>query len=360
MRAPTLAELASRGHENNFDLVRLVAALAVIVSHSFSLAVSQGEPLARLTGGALSIGEIAVDIFFLTSGFLVTGSLFSRRDLFAFIASRLLRIYPGLIVMVILTVTLAGLFAPAGFFVHPDTIHYITATAFLWFPKLTYFHLPGFFELNPWPVAVNGSLHTLPFELRMYGVLAALWLAASLHKRSRLTLMAAGIVGLAVAGAAMRVALPDGQMSRFVFMFFTGGTFFVLRARIRLHGGLAVACAVAVVVSVCNRHMFFVAYNLLLGYALFSLSYLPKLWRPTSDVSYGTYIYAFPIQQCIAMLIPGVTWYAMSGFAIPSVLLLAWLSWHFVEKPAMRLKKHFGWLPSPDLRTRQPEPVSSR
>lgn len=335
----TLGTLSDRGHANNFNLIRLLAALLVIVSHSFSLAFSSGEPLSRLTGGAISLGDLAVDLFFLTSGFLVTKSLLTRADLLEFVAARALRIYPGLIVMVAVTIAVAALVSPPGFLLHPDTLRYFASTALLWFPKLTNFQLPGLFVSNHWPIAVNGSLHTLPFELRMYGVLVALWLVASLRKRHRPTIMSVAIVALAIAGAVMRVLLPEGQLSRFVFMFFTGASYFVLRGWIRIHGGLATALLVIIVVSAVSRPMFFVIYNLLLGYVLFAASYLPKVWRPRSDVSYGTYIYAFPVQQTIAALIPSVSWWFMTVIAIPVVLIFAYASWHLVEKPAMRAKR---------------------
>ena len=68
------------GHDNNFNLLRFVAASAVLVSHSFALATGdpRTEPLRRLLG--LSLGDIAVSAFFATSGFLVTGSLLSKQN----------------------------------------------------------------------------------------------------------------------------------------------------------------------------------------------------------------------------------------------------------------------------------------
>ena len=90
------------GRDNNFNLIRIIAALAVLVTHSFALATgtSAAEPFQKTLG--MTIGSIAVDIFFITSGFLVTGSLLTRKsfiDFIEFVWARVLRIFPALLVM---------------------------------------------------------------------------------------------------------------------------------------------------------------------------------------------------------------------------------------------------------------------
>src|SRR5487761_1170379 len=100
---------AARGRDNNFNLLRFLAAFAVLISHSFSLAtgVSDAEPLRAAYG--LTWGDIAVDVFFVTSGFLVTASLLKRRSATAFVWARVLRIFPALWLMLFLTVFGMGL-----------------------------------------------------------------------------------------------------------------------------------------------------------------------------------------------------------------------------------------------------------
>jgi peptidoglycan/LPS O-acetylase OafA/YrhL len=142
----------------------------VLVSHSFTLSTGdpEVEPFVREIG--LTLGTIAVDIFFVTSGFLVTGSLLARNNIIEFFAARALRIYPGLWVSQILTVLVVGFWftneRPPAFFSQWDTWHYLIKNC-------TLFHdvvltLPGAFETAPYPTGgVNASLWTLPIELRM-------------------------------------------------------------------------------------------------------------------------------------------------------------------------------------------------
>ena len=94
----------NNGRDNNFNLIRVIAALAVLVTHSFALVMGSGdfEPLRKIVG--ISFGQVAVDIFFVTSGFLVTSSLLKRKSTVEFVWARVLRIYPALWMMLVLTV----------------------------------------------------------------------------------------------------------------------------------------------------------------------------------------------------------------------------------------------------------------
>lgn len=94
-------------HENNFNLLRALAAFLVLFSHSYALTgSSSSEPLRMLLG--MTFGSVAVDVFFVISGFLVCGSLLRRQSAIEFMKGRLLRIFPALLVMVGLTVLLLG------------------------------------------------------------------------------------------------------------------------------------------------------------------------------------------------------------------------------------------------------------
>src|SRR5262245_26850553 len=175
---PRLADLA-HGRDNNFQLLRLLAAAFVVLFHSFALTGRwTQEPLWRIAS-ELNFGALGVKIFFVISGFLVTQSWLARHSVVPFVAARALRIYPALVAATIVTIVLSGVSSSlswAAFLSDPITIDYAWRVALGW--DMVY-RLPGAFPTNPFPHDVNGSLWTLPIELRLY-----------------LGLLIAGVVGL--------------------------------------------------------------------------------------------------------------------------------------------------------------------
>lgn len=120
------------------------------------------------------MGGIAVDVFFITSGFLITYSFFSRNNIIAFIWARILRIYPALFVAIVFCVFVVGLFFTTNtisdYLFDPQTFKFFRRNVTL-FSGVKY-ELPGVFTDNPYMNAVNGSLWTLPYEIKMYTYLA--------------------------------------------------------------------------------------------------------------------------------------------------------------------------------------------
>lgn len=342
-----LSDLAN-GRDNNFNLIRLIAACGVLVTHSYALVglPPLSEPLRGLVG--ISFGTVAVDAFFVTSGFLVTGSLLARRSLADFLVARVLRVYPALIAVVLL---MAFVMAPAlTTLAVTDLLRNAEWRGFL-FDNLTLlggaaFYLPGVFETNPFPRAVNASLWTLPYEVWMYLALFAIGLAASLARdrvRAIGVLVGLTAVGTVIAHLANHFAIGHSEhTTRLCLMFFTGAALQVGKQWVRLSAGLFIAAALLVGIAALRAETFFVAYHLLLPYLLIWLAYVPgggvRAYNRLGDYSYGTYLYAFPVQQVLAAQVPGIGLIGMLGAALAISLVLAVLSWHGLEKRALRLK----------------------
>jgi len=159
---------------NNFNLIRFIAAVLVLFSHSFALVlgVADTEPLVVLVG--MTAGTIAVDVFFIASGFLITSSYVARNNLLTFFWARLLRIYPALIISVLFCVFVLGpLFTKNNlddYLSDSQTYRYLVKNAILFFG--VEYRLPGVFLDLPYAAIVNGSLWTLPYEVRLYVILA--------------------------------------------------------------------------------------------------------------------------------------------------------------------------------------------
>ena len=337
--------------DNNFNLIRFLAAVAVLFSHSYLLASGDEylDPVFRATGW--TAGMHAVDIFFVTSGFLIMSSLVRNPSPVHFIKARVLRIYPALIVAVLFCAFVVG-----PLFTKLALMDYLSNGQVYWFalanamlePFPIQYTLPGVFGGQPYPNDVNGSLWTLPHEIKAYvGTGLLFFTLMLLPKRDKLFPLAFfAATALVIAYYGYRIWQADGLAHDYVrlYVFFmVGGCFFILRERIVLSialAGLLFVAAVACFLLLKNNIAWNMAWLILLPYVLFCLAYLPagplRRFNALGDYSYGIYIYAFPVQQMVVALRPGVSPIQMSLAALPVVLVIAVLSWHFIEKPSLK------------------------
>ena len=343
-----LSEAAAlSGRRNNFNFVRLIAALSVLISHSFALSTGDeaNEPLARFLG--INLGSLAVVVFFITSGFLVGGSLLLRGEPGRFLVARIMRIYPALIVVIVLTSLLVGPIVSTlplhRYFASSATYQYLVSNITAVFN--IEMNLPEVFSSNPFRGTVNGALWTLRYELWMYGLLLVAWLVTAAHGFNRA--FAALIFCFIAVGTARYWRHPElvpsafsvpGKLGWLTPMFFLGVAIYLLRNWIRLHWSGVVLVGISLVASALIGPVFFKAvYPLCLAYLVMFVVYaLPVIeWTQHRDYSYGLYIYAFLVQQLLAWFIPGVSPVAMSALAVPLALICAVASWHLVEKPSL-------------------------
>lgn len=340
----------TQGKNNNFNLIRIVAAFAVLLGHSFAL-LARSEPLAQSLG--MSIGSIAVDIFFITSGFLVTRSLLVRQSIAEYALSRILRIYPALLVMLILTVFCLGPF----FTSNSLSVYFSNTGIYSYFLKCitlvtgVAFYLPGVFESNPFKGAVNGSLWSMVYEIKMYIILSLFWIVFNFNRANRIKLFNYFVVASSiVAGILVLIQyfnnLGESHFVRLYFMFFIGAAFWVLREYINLSSKTFWLFFVALVLSpFINKDVFFTTYLLTIAYILFFLTYVPaghiRKYNAVGDYSYGVYIYAFPLQQSIVALFPKISVSLLIFTAAVLSLIFAVISWHIFEKPSLNFKKKY-------------------
>lgn len=343
-----LLSAKSGARDNNFNLLRFLAAFAVMASHSTVLATGNaGLQLGRRTLG-MSPGDIGVDVFFVVSGFLVTGSLFRRPRLGEFICARLLRIYPALLAMILVCVTLLG--ATLGelpyreFIGSKGTLRFIEKNLVL--VQGVQLSLPGVFRLLPWKSVVNGSLWTMTYELRCYLALAAGWglLAFTGGRRRAILPWVAALV------AAVSLAIHLETVRRGVFypfprlhlMFATGVLMRALEHRIRLDWRILATLAAVGALCSLDRTAWQFAYPFILPYSALYLAYVPSGpllgFNRVGDASYGLYIYSFPIQQSVVQLHPGLSPTELTLRTAMVVLPLSFASWHLLESRILDTK----------------------
>ena len=323
---------------NNFNLIRLVAALMVIYGHAGAI-TGHGPPDAFLEYFQYRfIGYAAVDIFFVTSGFLVTASALSGRPLSYFIASRTLRIYPALIVCVCLLVFVLGpLVSDAPRYWNRQT------WSFFWMNATAYSNvldLPGVFD-QAVVHAVDGSLWSLCIEVRLY---VCVLVAAVLGVFGRKVLFNALGVALLLAGwlrpSLYAPTLGAEQPVHVAMMFVVGSMLWMNRFHIPVRASLTVAIIAAALLT-RGTDLFGYVYQVAVPYLVFAAAFAPGLrfFDRVGDYSYGVYLYGWPCQQLALMALGyASTNWQNTLFASAMALGLAMCSWHFVEKPAMRLK----------------------
>ena len=332
---------------NNFDFLRFVAASLVLYSHCFALTGMGGhEPLTRLTHGDYVFAGLAVRVFFVISGYLVMQSWLRRPRLVAFAGARCLRIFPGLAVALAYCVAVGSSVTSlsfADYWSNPQTY------GFFW-RNLTLqveFFLPGVFERNVFPGAVNGSLWSLYFEFRAYLVVALLGLVGAYRRRWLGTLAWLAMASLIffwreVWGVEVEQDWPVIN----AFGCFVGGALVALYPETRrVLGAIAAIAAIAVVPTLGERFADVAIDALLvtgtLWFAHCRVPALPRFGR-YGDFSYGVFIYAFPTQQLIASMTDMRSPYLMLAVSFPATLLLAGLSWHLIERPSLSLKRYLG------------------
>lgn len=342
----SLADGASQ-RDNNFNLMRLFAAWLVIYGHSYAVTASPGPDLIQQVVQIRFAGAVAVDMFFLISGFLIAAS-FERNRLRDYLAARALRIFPALIVCVSLSVFVLGalLTTSPDYWQSSQTWKYLLRNITL--DKAQYF-LPGVFEDLP-NKAINGSIWSLPVEFRLYLLLAVLGMARLLRGWRYNTL---AVIGLVAGFMFIDVAsLPPWKASNlWCLAFFATGVFaWVNRARIPLAWPLLVV-ALGAAAAMRGTTYFHIAYFVALSYTTFFVAYVPKLPRIRHhDISYGLYLYGWPSQQLVLHFAPGSGPLFNTFWATLLAGTLAALSWRFVERPALRFKRRRAPAPvAPDV-----------
>ncbi|WP_159083858.1 acyltransferase family protein [Nocardioides terrigena] len=329
--------------DNNFDVLRLVAAWSVLVSHSFAL-LGLAEPLAVF---GTTLGNVAVLVFFAVSGLLIRRSWEHDPRSRDFWTKRALRLLPALFTVAVVTAFVLGpavtKLSGADYFSSWETwIYPVRVTALYTFGA----PLPGVFEDNLYP-GVNGPLWSLPVEVFAYFCLFVLGISGLLARRLVVTIVAGA--SLVWAGWWVTVTSEAVGATYVIAAFAVGAAAYSWREQIVLWWPAAVALVpICVLAGLGPDPLRVVIWTVAAVYLSYWFAYaVPVIGRPLvryGDASYGVYIWAFPIQQTLVQAGVDNPWVVMA-VSTPIVWVLAIASWRLIERPALRRK------PRPTRRT---------
>lgn len=328
---------------NNLDIFRLIAAFMVIYGHAFAIAPQAGKfDLISLWIGFGYSGSLAVIIFFFISGLVVANSLMEKKSVIHFLISRVFRIFPALILVVL----------GSGFFIGPLVTNlgvseylsnhllykYIVGNILL----DTSYALPGVFENNKYPSVVNGSLWTLPYEMAAYLGLVAIFMLGGF--RSKIFSIAIFLIFFADPFLDGKLIFTwqtqNAEVDFLIPSFALGVIVAIFKDELEVDGRFVIGLLLIYFLFRKASYAFVLLHLSIFAFVLWlsAKNWMKKL-KPKIDLSYGVYLWGFPVQQVFAHYIPNSGIFLNQILSIVVALVCAWISWHLVEEKSIAMGK---------------------
>ena len=336
---------------NNFDLLRILFAWFVIVSHSYVLnGNGPTDPLFEMTQQTFLFSFIGVKGFFIISGYLIFKSMVVSTSIFEYLVKRVLRIFPALAVVLLVTLAAVYFIYPSNippFFTNKEVYAYFLGNVILFKP---HFFISGIFSGLP-SSAINGSLWTIEYEFFFY-----VFILLFFYFRSNKKILKALLVIVVALFLMVRLAFYDWTVQTHFFIplepLFDLGPYFLMGSllscfdfdKMPAKNAIAAVLSMALIASVYFKIGHTVVYFTLPFIVIYVGKQTSKLanWVHTKlgDPSYGIYLYAFPLQQLL------IYWYRPSTLVLfiastIGAFVFGYLSWIFIEKKALALKQYF-------------------
>ncbi len=345
---------------NSFHLLRFILALLVILTHCYTI-TGRPTPLNRLTAGQLNEGTLAVDCFMVISGFFIAGSALREKNVLRFLANRALRIWPALICALAFTALIVGGLVYDG--PYSEYLRIPTDGPLSYMHRWGTFNIPGgqwnitgVFTGNP-AQGVNISLWTIKHEVSLYLVIAVLMLLGLKRQKAVYWLLYLSFLALHILFHYHHIQLWDlrsvqawvlntwnyDRTTRTAAFFFAGTLIRLYQDRLPRRGAAALISFAALIIGCMlghGRQVFLLAGPYLVWYL--GTSEKCGSFARYGDLSFGLYVYSYPVQQLLLHFFPAITPVVHFAATLLIVLPIAALSWHFIEKPALSLKRYLS------------------
>lgn len=338
---------------NNFNFLRLFFAFLVIGSHSTEL-IDGNRHRELLTSlfHTVSFGELAVDGFFLLSGYLIIQSWLRKPRLGIYLKKRVLRVYPGYLVAALVCALIVGPLGSSNWQTYFANLHPLALIRSLLFLKLP--AVPAVFAGRPYP-DLNGAMWTITFEFRCYLLVCALGVFGLARFRWMWLILAIAtnaLPGLVVWSVEhlSKISHPVGSLifsdpalwTRLCGFFSAGVCFYLWKDKIPLRTKWALASFGLLLLllgwpETAERGLATVGAYFLFWFAAQPFPLLSR-FRKSVDISYGVYLYGWPIQMLLLWYWPNLSPWGLFGVSSVLAASVGFLSWHWVEEPCLKLK----------------------
>lgn len=329
---------------NNFTLIRILAAIAVVYGHCFALAKDcEGcvDTTLSLTKWRYS-GDVALYVFFFVSGFLITASLHKNRSYFKFFGARFKRIFPGLFAFIVITTFVVGpaftSLSLAEYFASKATWSFVFKNIIL---KEYVYALPGVFDNARYASVTTGTTWSLWVEVRLYVISCTVAVLGATRSRAIGNVLVLSLIGWGVFAPSSFPLIGINPDNLRIAAFYAAGSLVYINRDVLQIGTEGMIPLGIALIAARGYPGYDVIASAFLCYAVLAFALARKVKLPSfvQDYSYGIYLYGWVVQQIIAVQAPQWGPYKMMMLAVPVSVILGAASWFLVEKPAMRFHR---------------------
>ena len=332
---------------NNFDFLRFLFAVFVVISHAYPLSGSSenSQWIYQVTSGQIVLARIGLNGFFIISGFFIFQSLKHSKSLLNYYRKRFLRLFPALFIVLLITILFAQFVYEGAvpFYKNEEVYTYLPNNLSLYnFQAI----IKGIFDNNPYH-SINGSLWTIRYEFSLYVALSLLYFFRNNKKIIRILLLTCFATLIISYNFFLFRFAGSSILGMIGYEILDLGTFFVCGSLLaafnfeKVKTKWILPIAVLILITSIQFNFYNTTKHIILPVIILLIGFTPLTFFSTfdkiGDLSYGIYIYSFPVQQTL-MYYYKLNVYQLIFLSLIISIILGYFSWHLIEKKVLRYK----------------------